>query len=847
MKPYLGKKGYTILKKDLSSEQIQKIKKDLTIKPHVHGSPCQDTQNAYFVYRESNNKIYVPQHYGIKEFGPPTKVELSEGENIDLEFNGQLRDYQIPVVEKYMEHISKTDAGGGLLELPCGFGKCLGKGTKLMLANGEFEFVENIKVGDLLMGDDSTPRKVLSLARGREQMYKISSKKGDEYICNESHILSLKCSTYYTKKLQKGDVIDISVKDFLKLPKSFHGRGGPLLGYKTQIKFKEQKVDFDPYLFGFWLGDGASSCTKITTQEGCILKYMVDLFKNEYTDLYLRYHSKYDYNICSLKNKNRFMTFLRNNNLLNNKHIPYEYKCNSRDIQLKVLAGLIDSDGYNKTNCYEIMQKNNLLAEDIVYLCRSLGFACYSRKSKKTCYNSKNGPKEGTYNRISIYGAGMEEIPVLCKRKQNLNRKQIKNALVYRINIEKLEEDDYYGFEIDGNKRFVLGDFSVTHNTSIGLNVITRLKKKTIVIVHKEFLMNQWIERIQQFLPTARIGKIQGQIIDIENKDIVLCMLQSLAMKDYPSTMFDSFGFMVIDEVHHISSEVFSNSLFKIVTRYILGLSATMNRKDGTSYVFKMFLGDVVFKGKRTEKLSVEVRAIEYKANDDEFNHVITDFRGNTSYSSMITKLCEFNHRSEFILRILVDLLRENENQQIMILAHNKNLLKYLFDAIKHRNIADSSVGYYIGGMKEMALKETETKKIVIATYAMASEGLDIKTLTTLIMATPKTDIEQSVGRILREKNENGPLVVDIIDSHEPFKNQWKKRKAFYMKEKYKIIKTSNDVYMRIGTKNIDNSDSIWETVYDPSCKKETKSKKNTTICDSDADPFLQGTCFIKI
>ena len=847
MKPYLGKKGYTILKKDLSSEQIKKIKTDLTIKPHVHGSPCQDTQTVYFVYRESNNKIYVPQHYGIKEFGPPTKVELSEGENIDLEFNGQLRDYQIPVVEKYMEHISKSDGSGGLLELPCGFGKCLGKGTKLMLANGEFEFVENIKVGDLLMGDDSTPRKVLSLARGREQMYRISSKKGDEYICNESHILSLKCSTYYTKKLQKGDIIDISVKDFLKLSKSFHGRGGPLLGYKTQIKFKEQKVDFDPYLFGFWLGDGSSSCSKITTQEGCILKYIVDLFKNEYTDLYLRYHSKYDYNICSLKKTNRFMSFLRNNNLLNNKHIPYEYKCNSRDVQLKLLAGLIDSDGYNKTNCYEIMQKNNLLAEDIVYLCRSLGFACYSRKSKKTCYNSKNGPKEGIYNRISIYGAGMEEIPVLCKRKQNLNRKQIKNALAYRINIEKLEEDDYYGFEIDGNKRFVLGDFSITHNTSIGLNVITRLKKKTIVIVHKEFLMNQWIERIQQFLPTARIGKIQGQVIDIENKDIVLCMLQSLAMKDYPSTMFDSFGFMVIDEVHHISSEIFSNSLFKIVTRYILGLSATMNRKDGTSFVFKMFLGDVVFKGKREEKMSVEVRAIEYKVNDDEFNHVITDFRGNTSYSSMITKLCEYNHRSEFILRVLVDLLRENEKQQIMILAHNKNLLKYLFDAIKHRNIADSSVGYYIGGMKESALKETETKKVVIATYAMASEGLDIKTLTTLIMATPKTDIEQSVGRILREKNENGPLVVDIIDSHEPFKNQWKKRKAFYMKEKYKIIKTSNDVYMRVVTKNIDNSDSIWETVYDPSCKKETSSKSKKYICDSDTDPFMQGKCFIKL
>jgi hypothetical protein len=107
------------------------------------------------------------------------------------------------------------------------------------------------------------------------------------------------------------------------------------------------------------------------------------------------------------------------------------------------LAGLIDSDGYHKNNCYEIIQKNSLLSEDIVYLCRSLGFACYV----------KNGPKEGEYNKICIYGSGLEDIPI--KRKISIKRQQIKNALVYRLNIEKLEVDDYYGFEIDGNKRFV--------------------------------------------------------------------------------------------------------------------------------------------------------------------------------------------------------------------------------------------------------------------------------------------------------------------------------------------------------------------------------------------------------
>jgi len=357
--------------------------------------------------------------------------------------------------------------------------------------------------------------------------------------------------------------------------------------------------------------------------------------------------------------------------------------------------------------------------------------------------------------------------------------------------------------------------------TVLSLNIISRLKKKTFIIVHKEFLMNQWIERIQQFLPAARVGKIQGPIIDIDDKDIVIGMLQSLSMKEYPASVFESFGLTIIDEVHHISSEVFSNSLFKLVTKYMLGLSATMNRKDGTTSVFKMFLGDIIFKGKRDEERAVTVRAIEYYVDDDDFNEVKLDFRGKPAYSSMISKLCEYNRRSEFILKVLSDMLKENPNQQVMILAHNKNLLKYLHDAIAHRNMA--TVGYYVGGMKESALKETESKKVVIATYAMAAEALDIKTLTTLIMATPKTDIEQSVGRILREKH-SSPIVVDIVDSHDLFKNQWRKRKTFYKKENYKIIYTVSTDYTTDLSK--------WTLIYVPTSKgsRECKPRKKKAI-----------------
>ena len=313
--------------------------------------------------------------------------------------------------------------------------------------------------------------------------------------------------------------------------------------------------------------------------------------------------------------------------------------------------------------------------------------------------------------------------------------------------------------------------------TVMALKIAANLGLKTLVIVHKTFLADQWIERIQQFIPNARIGRIQGQTIDIDDKDIVIGMLQSLSMKDYPYTFFSDFGLTIVDEVHHIAAEVFVRSLFQIVTKYVLGLSATMQRKDGLTKVFKMFLGDIIYKEKAIENENVNVRIYDYISNDEEFNETKYDFRGNTAYSSMMTKLCNFNPRREFVVKIVKDLIEENPNQQIMILGHYKNLLTYLYKSIEHKNIA--SVGYYVGGMKKEALKESEEKQIIIATYSMASEALDIKTLTTLVMATPKTDVTQSIGRILRTKHSK-PLVVDVVDQHDVFKRQCNKRIKYY-------------------------------------------------------------------
>lgn len=436
-----------------------------------------------------------------------------------------------PIIEKINEDVKfitndlhiNDEKIGMILSGINGIGKCHGRDTPIIMYDGTIKLVQDIKEGDFLMGDDSKPRKVLSLARGTDEMYKVSNKKGDEYIVNKEHILCLKSSakpiiserkvrkSYHLRwfcinekkikskdfsyngknksdvlkeikeklkeKQELSDKFTISVKDYLELPQSYHCF---LSGYKVGIEFPEKEIDFDPYIIGAWLGDGHSSGCRITNQDASILKYFNDKLKQY--DCYLQFQNDYTYGINSLlkkkqhnKNTNNFLTFLRKNNLINNKHIPYKYKCNSIDIRLKVLAGLIDTDGYYGDKYYEIIQKNNELNDDIVYLARSLGFACYSKKVNKYCFY-KGEKRNREYNKIMIYGDGIENIPVLCKRKMAEKRIINKDALCGVIKLTSLGKGNYYGFELDGNHKYLLENFTVTHNTSlmknIGINIV---------------------------------------------------------------------------------------------------------------------------------------------------------------------------------------------------------------------------------------------------------------------------------------------------------------------------------------------------------------------------------------
>lgn len=752
-------------------QSTPELKKQLTVRPVENALGIQAA--SFKVWRQTTDpfRILVPRYF--QELPETTKdTRGAPADAPGITFNGKLRT-ETRQPEAFDAGVKAFEKGGGVLSLPCGYGKCLGKDTPVMMFDGTVKKVQDIKVGEVIMGDDSTPRNILSTCTGSEQLYKVIPVKGDPYIVNESHILSLKYIQRRNKNFKK--IIDIPVLDYINSSENF--RHNEVRGYRVPVVFPHKSVPLDPYMLGYWLGDGSSKSALITSQDSSVLHYFTHNL-GQYK-LYLSHISQYDYRLKGPR-PNYFYKTLKDLNLFGNKHIPHIYKCNSREIQLQVLAGLIDSDGSAIIGGWDFIQKSEKLFDDVLFLARSLGFACYKQECIKTCANAPGGPKKGTYYRCTISGSGVEEVPCKIKRKKIQARLQNKDALHVGIKLEKLTVGEYFGFEIDGNRRFVLGDFTVTHNTTVSLALSAHLKVRTMIVVHKEFLANQWAEKIKEFCPNATIGRVQGDVFDIE-KDFVIALIQTLCLrpegdgpKMFPKNAFDSIGLIIVDEAHHIGAPAFSQFMFKVCPRYTLGLTATPERKDGLTRILYWFLGPEFFRVERVNQAKTRVFPIHYTCEAFKEAPPVTRF-GKINMAGMITVVTELEDRNDIIVKTAIGAVEMN--RRVLVLSDRR---EHCFEL--HRKIGSNS-GLYIGGMKEQQLLESSQKPVVIATFQLAHEGLDIPALDTVILATPKSDIKQSIGRIMREdpkKVSRDPYIYDIVDNWSVLNSMYRKRCVIY-------------------------------------------------------------------
>ena len=327
--------------------------------------------------------------------------------------------------------------------------------------------------------------------------------------------------------------------------------------------------------------------------------------------------------------------------------------------------------------------------------------------------------------------------------------------------------------------------------TVMGIYIACELAAKTLVIVHKEFLARQWEERIEQFAPDAMIGRIQGKSFDVEDKDFVIAMVQTLSVRAFDEDAFDGFGTVLVDECHHMSAEVFSRALHRVNFRYSLGLSATLQRSDGLSHVFQWFLGGVAYRTRRPRE-TVEVVVRGFRSDDPGYAQEIYIFGKQLNTARMITNLCGFVPRTNAIADWILESIAERPGSKVLVLSERRSHLKEIEQAVRNNDATgEITTGFYVGGMKQHDLKITEGKRVVFGTFAMAAEGMDIPALDTLVLASPKSEIEQPVGRILRVKPDERtrvPRVIDVADGFSVFRAQAAKRAKYYRKCGYKLV-----------------------------------------------------------
>ncbi|AUR87585.1 hedgehog/hint domain protein [Vibrio phage 1.101.O._10N.261.45.C6] len=384
-------------------------------------------------------------------------------------------------------------------------GKSFCAGTPILMYDFTTKNVEDVIKGDLVMGDDGSPRTVLGSHSGTDMMYKVTQQDGVSYVTNSRHILSLRagfdtnvkgkdrnssrrCSVNY----KKGQIVNISVTDYLKLPKLAKRA---LKGYKGVLRNLDSGYELKhPWLIGLWLGDGNSAGARITQANSAkeVFTCLEGVAKEFAYGLTVR-EIPSSSTTSTISLTGGFQDYLRSQNLIKNKHIPREWLTASWETRTELLSGLLDSDGYySDGKGYEITQKSKALSEGIVNLAKSLGLKCSINKTKKVCQTGA----VGTYYRMFISG-DLSCLKLRLSYKKPKKSSDLRNNLNTSIKVEELSVDKYYGFEVDGNHLFCLPDMTVVHNSTFIdswiFHWMFELKDHKVGIVSIEATKGEWV------------------------------------------------------------------------------------------------------------------------------------------------------------------------------------------------------------------------------------------------------------------------------------------------------------------------------------------------------------------
>jgi hypothetical protein len=718
------------------------------------------------------------------------------------EFKGQLR--QEPGKDQVAGSAALQDTMGGILVAAPGKGKCHPRGTVVLMWDGVLKNVEDIVVGDRLMGPDSEPRTVLSVSRGFGPLYQVTPKKGEPWGCNAEHVLSLKSSRKFPGETAKlpfcgfPEVWDVPLNEFVQR-KEYAKHHWKL--WRTGVEFfkgsSHGRPILDPYFLGVLLGDGGlgsfpghSRSVTVTTMDPEIVEVIQQQARlhglpepreevqegNQSITYYLTNRGQVGGN--PLRNVLDQLGVLEL--ICEEKRVPLWYKTASREVRLEVLAGLLDTDGALNYEGYDFCVKSRQLAEDAAFLSRSLGLGSSFSKPREV---------DGVvYHRLRIYG-DCSVIPIRIPRKKAQQRRQKKDVLVTGFEVEAIGNGEYFGFMLKEDPHYLLGDFTVTHNTVMAIHAACEIRRRTLVVVPTEALMDQWVKRIETFTTLTRgeIGIVQGDTCQW-NRPFIVGMVHSLAQRNnYPSALYASVGNIITDEVHRIGAPTWLQVIPRFSAMYRWGLSATPERQDGMHRAFMLHIGDIVY-----EMTELDSQPTVYQILTGvqlEQRAISNPWNGQLNFSRMYTVLARDNRRNNLLAQEVKNCWKAG--RKVLILSKRIQHLAALYHLSLQKGVPAEIMGTIAGPEKKKGdrVHILTSRKIIFAIEQIAGLGLDQPDLDTLIYGLPSQAVEQTIGRIERvEVEKKDPLVLDPVDDVPMLRRLAKARLKKFHSRGYKVL-----------------------------------------------------------